>query len=694
MHPLPPRDECTAKLDGRVRQGTQAQLALRAEKAATLVRATLGASGNPHTAIELAVPSPSSATTDGSQPSGYQLDDLSVDVGRRSVSRGGVEIPLPALSFDLLLALVRAAPNVLSYDQLMAQVWQGAVVNSETISQRVKLVRDALGDDPHTPRYIAGVRSRGYRLQSPAVPITRSATATAPSPTDTPRWSRRRVATIVLAASLLAVAGLSWLAAPTKQKAATPAVVVSAPKFIAVLPFADMSEDKSQESFADGMAQELIDALAGIPQLTVIGRTSSFSFKGSHDDVRVIGEKLGATHLIEGSVRRSGDRIRISAQLMDAQLGTRLWSDTYDRDFGDVLTIQDEIAAAIAGALKIAVDADAVHGNRPRRNAEAYSYYLRGRLLMDLEETNTTEARTYFEQALALDPTYAKAQEALATAISMEIGGGVTPKEVGWPEAVKAARKTLQLDPKSAMAHAILGQERAFYAYDWRGANAELDQALALQPRDPDALYFCAQLAWALERMDEAKRLLELALAIDPLSSGAHLISGWHHYFTGDMDGAERELRTGLRIAPKSTYIHQEIGRMLLMRGQPEAALEETLLSPGPKDMDLALTYHALGRKAEADAALARLLTFQSTPRGATSLATVYAYRNDLTRAFEWFDVAVARREWSLLAYLNIDPMLANVRADPRYRELMRKMNRPDGHPDLSPAAAAAPPRP
>jgi len=656
------------------------------------------------------VPSAPPASSEKSRTPSYQVDDLTIDVGRRSVSRGGFEIPLPALSFDLLLALVHAAPNLLTYDQLMAQVWSGVVVNSETITQRVKLVRDALDDDPQSPRYIAGVRGRGYRLIPRAVPLTDTANepppgepANAPAsetvaaavrPRDALPGPRSRIAFIALAASVPVLAALAWLLLRTgedlaRERRAAGEVAISVPRSIAVLPFVDMSEDKSQEYFADGISEELIGVLAKIPQLTVIGRTSSFSFKGQNHDMRQIGEKLGVAHVVEGSVRRSGARVRISAQLVDARSGAEIWSGTYDRDLGDVLVLQAEIASGIARSLQLAVGADVARDGRPLRSAEAYTFFLRGRAALDRGDLSQSAAKTYFQQALALDPEFARAQEALALAYQQEVGNGLTTSADGWAAAVEAARKTLRLDPTSAMAHAILGLERTS-KYDWKIANAELEQALALEPHDPYALLVCSWLASDLGRLTDARKLLDAALVLDPLNPDIRQSAGYNRLGLGDLDGAERELRASLQISPTYSYSHRQLGRIQLLRGQPEAALEEMQAEPRRKDMGLALAYHSLGRKAESDAALARLHA-QSQTAGAFSVAFVHAYRNEIPQAFEWLDKAVTRGEVSVMS-LETEPVFEPLRSDPRYQTLLQRLNFQDWPGSRAPADPSAPP--
>ena len=621
-----------------------------------------------------------SAASDGSGPSEYQVDDLIVDIGRRSVSRDGTEIPFPALSFDLLLALIRAAPNMLSYDELMARVWHNVVVNPETITQRVKLVRDALGDDPHAPRYIAGVRGRGYRMQAAVMPIVipQPAIRNPGGPLKhAPFRAHRRFAAIAATLTVVAVAGMSWFEWQESHRSRS--VEVAAPtgleqiRTIAVLPFEDRSKDGSEEYFADGMAEELRVVLGKVPQLRVIAHKSSSSFRNDDEDVREIGERLGVANVVKGSVHKSENSLRISVQLYDAHSRAQLWSDSYRRDFGDVLVMQAEMASGIARALQLTVGADVDRDSRPLRNSQAYIFFLRGRTVIDRGE-DETEAKVDFEQALALDPTFIRAQEALALALMEQVISASLPPREGWPAAVGAAQRTLKLDPESALAHAILGRERATNAYDWKGANEELDRALALRPRDPYALYVSASLAFDLGRHEEERQLSDLALAIDPLNPDSHQSAAYHRYFMGDLDGAEREFRASLQISPRFGSSRMMIGVINLLRGDATAALQDMQAEPSDtREVGLAFVYHALGRKAEAAAALERIK--KERWGRAAGVATVYAYRNELTPAFEWFEKAIDNRETNLISKIVYSPMLGSLRADSRYEMLLRKMN-------------------
>jgi TolB-like protein len=492
---------------------------------------------------------------------------------------------------------------------------------------------------------------------------------------------RRRTLVAIVASSLAALALVSFTAnrlwlfrrVATVQPATDSAAVVD-DRSIAVLSFADMSENKDQGYFADGMAEEMVDILARIPQLKVIGRASSFQFKGQTEDLQAIGEKLGATYIVQGSVRKSGQRIRVTAQLFDSRSGAQLWAESYDREFGDVLALQDQIASNIARALQLAVATDETQLLRRLKSPEAYTLYLHGRSAYDRGALR--EAQANFEQVLALEPKFSRAAEALAlTRLGMlGSGSGTVENGVGWQHAVNASNLALRLDPRSALAHAILGLKLATYDYDRAGAIAEFQAAVAAQSRDPIALYNCSWLAFDLGRYDEAMRLQEASLSLDPLNPDALQNGAIIQYLLGQFDDAERDFRRSLAVSPTLSGSHRYLGQMLLLRGQPGDALKEMEVEqPDNRDFGLALAYHALGRKAESDAALSRVRDAGSD-LNATSIAIVHAYRGEIDQAFEWLDRSIAVRNLDLGHKLEKEPLLASLRADPRYLELLRKM--------------------
>ena len=471
------------------------------------------------------------------------------------------------------------------------------------------------------------------------------------------------------------LAGKAWLNRHTTTAGSSEKVYE---KSIAVLPFADMSEKHDQEYFADGMSEEILDLLARIPQLTVIGRTSSFQFKGRNEDLRTIGKALEVSYLVEGSVRKSGSRIRVTSQLIDTRSGAHLWSESYDRDFGDTLALQDQIATNIARALQLAVTSSVPSGRRMTGNMEAYTIYQRGRFAFDRGDTAAlTEAQQDFEQALALDPTFALAAEGVLLTEINKLYAGILSSKVGWPRVRELAQKTLQLDPNSLFAHSALAWFHYSYDYDWSACNRELNIVAAANVRDSTALLYGAYVAGTIGRGEEGSRLIHAALIIDPINPDIYQALGGILLYAGDYEGAERAYAKSLEISPSFAGSHLYIGGTRLFRGKPKEALEEIEAerSGSGRDALRAAAYFALGRKQESDASLAHLL--KSTEEDAPFwIAVAYGLRNDNDRAFKWLDQAYAER--SLTLSIARSPYAARLHGDSRWMALLRRMNIPD----------------
>lgn len=609
----------------------------------------------------------------------YRFGDLTLDVGRGRVSRGQHEIALPKLSYDLLLALVRAAPNLVSHDELLSEVWPGLVVSPETVTHRMKALRDALGDDAKAPRYIVGLRGRGYQI---ALPVERVEDSRPPTPEVAPETSsrpsapprRRLLALAAAGAAVLAVliAGGWWLTA----RQAHSALEVAQQKSIAILPFADLSETQDQAYFAEGMTDEIRNLLATVPNLRVIGRASSFQFRGRMPDVRKIGTALGTAYVVEGSVRRSGDEVRVVAQLIDARSGTQRWSQTFDRNITDLLRIQEEIATAAARALQLEVAFVSARG--VTHNSDAYDHYLRGLHASErFDQQGFEEAISHFRRALELDPTMVDAAVALAETLSQLPAWGFVDAAPGWERTREAAEAALKLDPRAARAHAVLGDRYLEYEWNWAAAHRELQLALELAPHDPTVLGQVAQERVVMGHPEEALQLLDAALAIDPLDPNRYFARNWSYLRLGRFAEGEVSARRALDISPTYAYGRYFLSLALLLQGKAAEALEETQkeTEPGARLVGEALAYHALGRGHEADAALARLVK-EHGEYYAMYIAEAYTFRGDKDRAFEWLERAHAQRDTSLF-FIKQEVLLIPLHADPRYRALLRKMNLP-----------------
>ena len=465
---------------------------------------------------------PPSLTPDtGPPPSRFRIDDLEVDVGKAEVTRGGEKIALPKLSFDLLRALINAAPAIVTNDELLQQVWPGLQVSPESVAQRVKLLRSVLGDDSHQPRYILGVRGRGYRL--------------------------------IPAVERLAIAG------QPNRDAVNPSVATSvtiADKSIAVLPFTDMSEKRDQEYFADGMAEEIITLLVKIPGLKVITRTSSFQFKGRTEDLRTIATKLGVTYLLQGSVRKSGNRLRVTAQLINSKDETHLWSQTYDRDLSDVLKMQDEIAMAVVPALQMEVIGLGIASRPAQGSTEAYALYLQGlHRFARFDQQGLEQGLSDFQRSLELDPSFAAAAHMQGAAYALLGLYGFMAPTIAFEKARDAQERALRLDPKLALAHAVLGLVYCA-EWDWPAAHAEFRLALALEPRDSVVLFLAADENRIMGRWEEALSLVNKSIVLDPLSPLSYTVLAQIQVRRGRLAEAEAAACRALAISPTLVFAH------------------------------------------------------------------------------------------------------------------------------------------
>jgi TolB-like protein len=503
------------------------------------------------------------------------------------------------------------------------------------------------------------------------------------APTVQPRPAGRRLGSSVgIAASLIVVAG-GWLAwhysgshrptAPTQDESAI------ADKSIAVLPFTDMSEKKDQEYFADGIAEEVLDRLAKVPGLKVVGRASSFQFNGKSADLASLGTALGVAYLLEGSVRKDAGRVRVTAQLVEARSGSQRWSDRFDSDLVDVLNVQDSIAIEIARALQIAVEADTV----PRssvKSPQVLETYLRGLESENRQSRESSEAAVAdYQQALTLDPTFAPAAIGIARVESFIGAEGWLPTRTAFERAREAAQLAQRLTPKSPDPHVWMARIHTYHDWDWAGADRELRQAFALGPRDTYGAQIACQLAAARGQWDEARQLAIEAVERDPLSPDAHMFLGWNVYLhTGQLPEAEQSFRRGLRIAPKWGAGQYFLGEALMLQGHLEAALAEfqkETVDDGRLEGS-AMALFAAGRKAESDSQLAEAIRRNGTS-WPSETARTYAFRGEKDRAFEWLDRAYELRDPDIYTFKG-DPLFKNLEDDPRYKAFLRKMNLPE----------------
>jgi TolB-like protein/Flp pilus assembly protein TadD len=499
---------------------------------------------------------------------------------------------------------------------------------------------------------------------------------------------------IMIIAILLAVGGgLLWrdsnnheqvseaVGVATPTVAAVMPVVPVAPddKSIAVLPFVDMSADKDQEYMSDGLAEELINLLAQIENLRVIGRTSSFQFKGKNEDLRSIGEALNVAHVLEGSVRKSGEILRITAQLIRTSDGSHLWSETFDRKLEDVFAMQDEIAAAVVGELKLRLIAGKAPVRATRHDMEAYNQYLQGRFYQDVATREALDlALGHFQAAIRHDPNDALAWVGLSSTYSMQaVVTGQIPHDEGFRLGRQAAERAVALEPGLAHAHAALGYVQGSHDWDWHAAEASYNRAYKLAPMDPEILYLVSGHDLVMGRFERSILLLKQAIDRDPLRSA--LFGGLSFaYLAMDRFGdAEIAARQARELSPESAFGHFNLAITLLpQRKFAEAEREFALeLDETWREIGQSLIQFARGRRREADASLQTVIE-QHGNFMAFQIAEIYAFRGERDLAFEWLDRAHRQRDSGLTGILS-SPYLAKLKRDPRFTAMVRKLGLP-----------------
>jgi len=457
------------------------------------------------------------------------------------------------------------------------------------------------------------------------------------------------------------------------RPAATAPVAIADDNSIAVLPFVNMSSDKEQDYFSDGLSEELLNLLAQVPQLRVIARTSSFSFKDKQADIAEIANKLNVAHVLEGSVRKSGDTLRITAQLIRTADSSHLWSQTYDRPLTDVFKVQDEIAAAVVNELKIKL-----LGSAPKTRVtdpKAYALFLQAREIgRQYTSAALTQSIGIYNRALAVDPTYTAAWLGLAAAYAAQVDLLQRLPDEGYRLAREATSKALALDPQNAEAHSMLGGIAIQHDRDLAAGARHLEHALSLDPTNPDIVNTAAVLCRRLGRIDEAIALFKFQNSRDPVNSDGHDALGYAYRYAGRLDEAVAEYRTALSLSPDYIGSHGAIGEVLLQKGDARAALAEMLLETDEqwRLSGLSMTYHALGRKGESDTALAELVRkYEKT--ASYSIATVLAYRGERDRAFQWLDKAFQSNS-PQLGSVALYPPFENLHSDPRWLPFLRKL--------------------
>jgi len=490
---------------------------------------------------------------------------------------------------------------------------------------------------------------------------------------------------LIVVAIAFILADRFWFSPRIKLQSPTSAEVVSdtaqsskseslyPPNSIAVLPFVNMSDDPANEYFSDGISEELLNLLVKIPELWVISRSSSFSFKGRDLDIPTISAQLNVAHILEGSVRKAGNQVRITAQLIDARSDTHLWSETYDRTLDNIFVIQDEIAAAVVKQLKLKILG--ATSKTQEVNPQAYTLYLYAKEKMHQHTIEGLEkAIVLYKQALEIEPEYVAAWVGLAQSYYRQTANGMLPFDEGRRLGREAAKQALAIDPVDAP------------AYAWLAANQNLDglanaaqyckRAIELDPSHPDVLDQVGTTLRELGHLDEAIAVAEFQLTRDPVNSAVHSDLGYYYRWAGRLEEAIAAFRTALSLVPERMVTHYRIGEALLLKGDSASALVEMQQEPEEawRLIGLSLAFYALGQKAEANEALEKLIGLYGNT-AAYNIAYIYAFRGEADKTFEWLDKAEGHQD-SGLSQITAETLFENIHEDPRWLLFLERIGR------------------
>jgi TolB-like protein/DNA-binding winged helix-turn-helix (wHTH) protein/Flp pilus assembly protein TadD len=623
-----------------------------------------------------------------------------LDTANHILRRDGERVPIAPKAFDVLAYLVEHAGRLVTQDEILEALWSETYVNPEVLRKYILEIRKALGDRPDKPEFVETLPKRGYRFIAPVVDESTveppdlpaapqmeeratketARSRTARSEQESPSDKRRLLKfAIILVVAIVVTAAITAYFRIARERASAASRNNTS---IAVLPFSDVSPAKDQEYFSDGLAEQLINDLAKVSGLKVIGRSSAFQFKGRNEDARDVGRKLGVANVLEGSVRREGNHVRITAELIKADDGFQLWSQTYDQEIKDIFTVQDEIAQSATEALQLKLlgsNGQPVPSNPRSANPDAYQAYLQANYLLGMGQSKEDlgKALAYADTAIKLDPGYGPAWALRATVQNLMAADSITDVTEGFRKARDDAERAIALDPGSASGYLALARTQLSYDWDWDAANTCLAKAAALEPGNVEIFRIRSHLSLILGNRDEAVKFAQQAVGLDPLRANTLLGLGFLIYVDGRYDDAQVELQKALDLNPQAAFVHETLGKVFIAEGKPQQALAEIEKEPNDwgKLTGEALVYHALGHEQESNAALANLIAKHDTD-SAYQIAQVYGFRGDSDKSFEWLERAYRQRDPGLSG-IKTDPLLKNLPRDSRYSQLLHKMRLP-----------------
>jgi len=622
----------------------------------------------------------------------YNFGPFQLDPVGHVLMNGSQRISLTPKAFETLLVLIENCGHAVDKDEILKRVWPDTFVEEGTLAQNISTLRKTLGETTNGHIYIETIPRRGYRFvgQITEVSSTESDTANRPElspPISSPpspkaiRW--------VAVTGLMVVVVLLLGYFLRERLFGSHSLTVNRPT-IAVLPFENLSGDQTQQYFVDGFTDEMITQLGNLDpnRLGVIARTSAMQYKDSRKGVRDIAHELNADYILEGGVMRDGSRVRIMAQLIQTQNGTNLWAKDYDRDVRDILTLQSDVAGAIAHEIELKLSPEEiVRLSTPRPvDPKVYEDYLQGRYFWNKRtEASYLKAIDYFNQAVAGDPKYAQAYSGLADAYALlgSLPNAVIPRREAMPRAKAAALTALKLDESLAEAHTSLAFVEMHYDWNWTASEREFNRAIELNPNYATAHEWYAYWFIAQGRTVESLRELDRAAKADPLSVIIKTDTAEMLVYAGRNDAAIQQAQKALELDPNFRLVFHILGEAYVGKQMyPEAiAICEKSLAMKPDDIwaleGIASAYAHLGERANAQKVLDEILNdFQHRSDSTVEIGSVYAELGESDKAFDFLNQAYQSREGGLIL-LNVLPPLQSIRSDPRFSDLARRVGLP-----------------
>jgi TolB-like protein/DNA-binding winged helix-turn-helix (wHTH) protein/Tfp pilus assembly protein PilF len=604
----------------------------------------------------------------------FRFDRFQADDTAFRLIADGAPVSLEPKALRLLLYLIQNRGRLVRKQELLDAIWGDAAVTENALTRSVGLLRKTLDDDSREPRLIETVPTAGYRFIAQVdtaandEPTTiQSVTPATPSPRTqtsfTPRSYFRFAAIVVACFASLAIA---WLLVARHHSAPI--------RSLAVLPLVNLSGDLSQEYFADGMTDELITELASIPNLRVVSRTSVMAEKGSRLPLPDIARQLDVDAIVEGSIVRSGDRVRITAQLIDARTDRHLWAQSFEGSASDVLTLQDSVAQQIATQARLVL---APPSPRPPVDPAAHDAYLRGRYFFNKQDF--AHSVEYFKQAVALDPGYASAYAGYASALdAVSTVGMGTPEEL-MPKAIAAAQRAIQLDPQNGEAHTALGSVQTIYEWDWTAAEQNLTRGISLNPNDSIAEFKYAVYLDAIGRPQDAVTHMGRALQLDPLSFLVTRRLGVTLYYDRQYDAALAQLQRAYEMERSPGSIDNYMSLIYEQKGEYDEAVRHDLIALHEDQPQLNIAallgvYQQHGWQSYWRARTRALLTTSASPCTAYEIGIDELRVNELDHAFDSFQHALDSHCF-YMALIRVDPLFESVRHNSRFAALLTRMH-------------------